>query len=187
MRRKTWSMDSAGTECSRVLRSRSRSTSSTSTYGTTMAAQASTAPSWAVPTSCNGMATIRCCRRRWSSTRWPMNSGEPMAGPTDRWLRATDLWVEAFAVLNLGFLTLDIYLAHSLNGFRKPAEYIPLLFSAIAPVILIAALALQSRQPVVWKILGFLVGGTAILVGFTGVILHLESRFFLERTLRSLT
>jgi len=71
-----------------------------------------------------------------------------MAGPTDRWLRATDLWVEAFAVLNLGFLTLDIYLAHSLNGFRKPAEYIPLLFSAIAPVILIAALALQSRQPV---------------------------------------
>ena len=36
--------------------------------------------------------------------------------------------VEAFALVNLGFLTFDIYLAHSVNGFRRSAEYIPLYF-----------------------------------------------------------
>ena len=34
-----------------------------------------------------------------------------------------------FAIANVGFLTLDIYLAHSVNQFRNPAEYIPLCFS----------------------------------------------------------
>ena len=110
-----------------------------------------------------------------------------MAGPTDRWWSATDLWVEGFVLLNVGFLALDIWLAHSLNAFRNRAEYIPLFFSAVAPVLLIVALALRSRQPFVWKVLGFLIGGAAILIGLTGVTLHLESHFFLERTLRSLT
>ena len=29
------------------------------------------------------------------------------------------LWVEAFVILNIGFLTFDIYLAHSVNQFRN--------------------------------------------------------------------
>jgi hypothetical protein len=32
------------------------------------------------------------------------------------------VWVEVFAILNIGFLTFDIYLAHSVNEFRNPAE-----------------------------------------------------------------
>ena len=44
-----------------------------------------------------------------------------------------------------------------------------------------------NRWPAVWKDLGYLVGWLAVLVGLTGVILHLESHFFYERTLRSLT
>ena len=95
--------------------------------------------------------------------------------------------VEAFALANLGFLTLDIYLAHSVNSFRRSAEYIPLYFSAAAPLVLLLALALRSRWIAVWKDLGYLVGWAAILMGLAGVILHLDSSFFYERTLRSLT
>ena len=32
-----------------------------------------------------------------------------------------------------------------------------------------------------------MVGGSAILIGLTGVVLHLDSSFFYERTIRSLT
>lgn len=110
-----------------------------------------------------------------------------MAGPNERWWHQPELWVEAFAILNIGFLTFDIYLAHSVNRFRNPAEYIPLLFSATSPLILIVALSQRKRRRILWKILGNVVGWSAILVGLTGVILHLESSFFLDRTLRSLT
>ena len=95
--------------------------------------------------------------------------------------------MELFAILNVGFLTFDIYLAHSVNQFRNEAEYIPLIFSASAPVGLIFALAVRYRWPAVWKDLGYFVGWIAVFVGLTGVILHLESHFFYERTLRSLT
>jgi len=110
-----------------------------------------------------------------------------MAAPNERWWMRPQLWVELFAIGNIGFLTFDIFLAHSVNQFRNQAEYIPLFFSATAPVLLVAGLLVRSRWPAVWKDLGYLVGCAAVLVGLTGVILHLESHFFYERTLRSLT
>src|SRR5579884_745440 len=110
-----------------------------------------------------------------------------MAAENERWWARPQIWVELFVIANLGFLTFDIYLAHSVNQFRVRAEYVPLFFSAIAPVALIASFVARERRQLVWKILGFLVGGAAVLVGLTGVILHLESHFFYERTLRSLT
>jgi hypothetical protein len=110
-----------------------------------------------------------------------------MAEANERWLPRPQIWMEVFAILNVGFLTFDIYLAHSVNQFRKEAEYIPLIFSASAPLVLIFALAVRYHWPSVWKDLGYLVGWSAVLVGFTGAIFHLESHFFYERTLRSLT
>lgn len=110
-----------------------------------------------------------------------------MALPTERWWNEPQLWVEAFAILNIGFLTFDIYLAHSVNQFRNAAEYIPLFFSASAPAVLLIALWFRKRRPLLWKLLGQIVGWVAIAVGLTGVVLHLESHFFYERTLRSLT
>lgn len=110
-----------------------------------------------------------------------------MARLNERWWARPQMWIELFGILNVGFLTFDIYLAHSVNQFRNEAEYIPLFFSATAPVFLIIGLILRYRWPAAWKDLGYLVGWVAILVGLTGVILHLESRFFYERTLRSLT
>ena len=103
-----------------------------------------------------------------------------------RWLRPGIL-LEIFALINLGFLTFDIYLAHSVNEFRQRAEYIPLYFSAIAPVLLLLGLAFRGKRIWVWKVLGYAVGGSAILIGLTGVVLHLDSSFFYERTIRSLT
>ncbi len=110
-----------------------------------------------------------------------------MARLSERWWASPQIWVEAFAILNIGFLTFDIFLAHSVNQFRNSAEYIPLIFSATAPVVLIFALAVRYRWPEVWKDLGYLVGWIAVIVGLTGVVLHLESHFFYDRTLRSLT
>ena len=106
---------------------------------------------------------------------------------SERWWARPQIWVELFAILNVGFLTFDIFLAHSVNQFRNEAEYIPLFFSATAPLVLMFALAVRYRWPAVWKDLGYLVGWAAVIVGLTGVIFHLESHFFYERTLRSLT
>lgn len=110
-----------------------------------------------------------------------------MAGRTERWWAQPQLWIEAFAILNIGFLTFDIYLAHSVNDFRNRAEYIPFVFSATTPILLIVGLLQRWRRPALWRWLGLLVGWAAIVVGLSGVILHLESHFFYERTIRSLT
>jgi hypothetical protein len=109
--------------------------------------------------------------------------------PWNRWLNDPQLWIEAFVLVNLGFLALDIYLAHSTNQFRRSSEYIPLYFSLVAPIVLFIALLARERfdYPAVWRDLGYLVGWLSILIGLTGVILHLDSRFFYDNTLKSLT
>jgi len=111
---------------------------------------------------------------------------------TDRrlwWAHDPQLWIELFVTVNLGILAADIYIAHSVNQFQKAAEYIPFYFSLGAPLILAVGIALcwiwNLRAP--WRDLGYLVGWLSVLVGLAGVIFHLESRFFLDRTLKSLT
>lgn len=110
-----------------------------------------------------------------------------MAAASERWLARPQNWIEIFAISNVAFLTLDIYLAHSVNQFRSQAEYVPLIFSAGAPFLLVIGLLARGRWPGVWKDLGYLVGWAAVFVGCAGVIFHLQSQFFYERTLRSLT
>lgn len=110
-----------------------------------------------------------------------------MAERSRPWWMEPWFLVEAFALVNLGFLTFDIYLAHSINDFRRWQEYIPLYFSACAPIALLVGLALRRRWKTVWTDLGYLVGWAAIVVGLMGVILHLDSSFFYDRTIKSLT
>lgn len=110
-----------------------------------------------------------------------------MARANSRWWAQPRNWVEIFVILNLGFLTFDIYLAHSVNQFRIRAEYIPLLFSATSPGLLLLGLICGDRRPWIWKLSGYLIGSLAILIGLAGVIFHLQSHFFLDHTLRSLT
>jgi hypothetical protein len=98
------------------------------------------------------------------------------------------LWLEAFDLVNLAFLSLDIYLAHSVNQFQRAAEYIPLYFSLAAPLVLLVGLLAGEwlARQAVWRDLGYVVGWLAVVMGLVGVVLHLDSRFFLERTLKSL-
>jgi len=114
---------------------------------------------------------------------------EIIVDPRLRWAHDSQLWVEAFVTANLAILAADIYIAHSVNHFQKAAEYIPLYFSIGAPVVLGIVIALrwiwQFQSP--WRDVGYLIGWLSVLVGLGGVLYHLESRFFLDRTLKSLT
>jgi hypothetical protein len=118
--------------------------------------------------------------------------GAPLGTPR-RHLVATDwrgdhqLWVELFALFNFAGLIADIFLAHSQNRFHRVSEYIPLYFSMAATMGLAVAVPLRRRLPAVWRDVGYLVGWLAVLVGLAGVVLHLDSRFFYDRTIRSLT
>jgi hypothetical protein len=96
--------------------------------------------------------------------------------------------LDIFVLVNLAFLSLDIYLAHSVNAFRQAAEYIPLYFSLAAPAVLLLGLVAGEwlAYPAVWRDLGYFVGWLAVGIGLTGVVLHLDSRFFYERTIKSL-
>jgi hypothetical protein len=109
--------------------------------------------------------------------------------PHLRWAHDPQLWIELFITVNLAILAGDIFIAHSVNHFQKAAEYIPLYFSIGAPLVLVVVIALnwiwRIREP--WRDVGYLIGWLAILVGLGGVLFHLESRFFLDRTLKSLT
>jgi hypothetical protein len=106
-----------------------------------------------------------------------------------RWWANEAFWAEAFALVNISFLAFDIYLAHSVNQFRRPEEYIPLWFSIAAPVLLAIGLGgwLRWGWREVWRDFGFFVGFASIVVGVAGVVFHLDSRFFYDRTIQSLT
>jgi len=105
----------------------------------------------------------------------------------NNWLKQPRTWIEGFVLFNLGGLAPDIFLAHSVNAFHSRAEYMPLLFSLVAPALLLSTLwALAKGRLVLWRWLGLLVGGTAVLIGITGLVLHLQSQFFQQWTLASL-
>jgi hypothetical protein len=117
-----------------------------------------------------------------------MDASSPRSEPID-WRGDHRLWVEAFIVFNFAGLIGDISLAHSGNSFRRTSEYIPIGFSAAAAVILTVGLFLKERRGLVavWRDLGYLVGWLSVAVGLAGVVVHLDSQFFYERTIRSLT
>lgn len=104
-----------------------------------------------------------------------------------KWYRQPVMWVELFALSNLAGLVPDIYLAHSTNYFRHPTEYIPLIFSLVAPVVLLPAVVLLAINRLEWwRRLGQVIGWSSVLVGISGLLLHLESQFFQQWTLASL-
>jgi hypothetical protein len=99
--------------------------------------------------------------------------------------RVQRLAADGFATVNVAFLALDIGLAHATNGFRNPAELIPLIFSCLAPGILLLVMRNEGHSRL-WRGIGLAVGGAAIVVGIAGLVWHLKSRFFYEQTLASL-
>src|SRR5512140_3561056 len=92
--------------------------------------------------------------------------------------------VELFAMANLASLAVDVYIAHSTNLFERWQEWIPVGFSATAPLLLIIAAALggvfpngESSYPVRsvnWRDrtargLGLLVDWLSLAVGIAGM------------------
>ncbi len=124
-----------------------------------------------------------------AANEWLKRAQEIIGHPKLRWAHNPALWVELFVTVNLAILAVDIVIAHSVNHFGKPAEYIPLYVSIAAPIVLVVLIALRwlggFHSP--WRDMGYLVGWLSILVGLGGVLYHLESRFFLDTTLKSLT
>jgi hypothetical protein len=96
------------------------------------------------------------------------------------------LAVELFIIGNLGFLALDVWIAHSVNRFERVQEWVPFYFSLAAPVVLIAAAILWTALPRVARVLGYLAGWSSLIVGIAGMVFHLESHFFAEQTIRNL-
>lgn len=108
--------------------------------------------------------------------------------PVPSWAAGPRQWVEWFAILNLGFMGVDVYLAHSVNAFAHWAEWVPFWFSVVSPVVLLVGVGLgglhQRGGPGAWP--GMVVGWAAVVVGVVGLVLHLESQFFEQQTLKSL-
>lgn len=90
----------------------------------------------------------------------------------------------AFALSNIAFLGVDIALAHQANAFARRVEWAPIVFSAVA-TLLLAPGALGSRHRAV-GLLELVVGWGSIMVGVIGMVLHLQSGFFAEQTLKNL-
>ncbi len=109
-----------------------------------------------------------------------------LAGRVARWPRP--VLVELFAIANLAFLTLDVFLAHSVNAFHYPIERIPVGFGVLGATILLAGLIVDAfdLRRAGARSAGYVVGWAAILVGVIGLFLHLRSSFFEEQTLKNL-
>lgn len=107
---------------------------------------------------------------------------------TDSWRRNKVSILEAFVLANFAFLILDVYLAHLINRFRHPAEWIPVGFSVAAVLLLAPALGLRirSRGQRFTHYAGLGVGYASVLLGLAGVLYHLDSQFFSQWTMRSL-
>ncbi len=118
-------------------------------------------------------------------------------GPSpETWQKLKPFVLEGFVVSNYAFLSIDIWMAHSINRFSHPAEWIPLGFSVIAALLLATCFFLeigkQRRSTAtpfgsgVTRIAGLVVGGVSIAVGVAGLFFHLQSQFFVRFTIASL-
>lgn len=101
-------------------------------------------------------------------------------GQLRRWL------VEVFIFVNLAFLAVDVYMAHSVNDFAVEAEWLPVYFSAVAPLFLLPGLVRRRWKEGFDRWAGLIVGAASLAVGVGGMILHLKSSFFAHQTLISL-
>jgi hypothetical protein len=107
--------------------------------------------------------------------------------PTVRSLLRSPAWLlEAFVATNLLFLVADIALAHSVNEFAHPAEWIPLWFSGLAGLALGATLLVEDPRRGAAGRLREGLGWLAVVVGVAGLLWHLSGEFFNELALASL-
>lgn len=121
----------------------------------------------------------------------PSNPSSVPAASIDAW---SDLYfsrpflLELFVLSNLGFLILDVYLAHSFNDFAHWGEWVPVYFSVAGTGALgVAVVQEYRRRTEQSRWIGHVVGWASIVVGIAGLVWHLEGWFFESVTILSLT
>ena len=82
------------------------------------------------------------------------------------------------AALNQLFTALDVYLAHSISGGIKPAEWIPIVFGAAAgAMLLLAGLMARTRRALAASFATF-VFACSVIIGLLGIVFHLRRTVF---------
>jgi hypothetical protein len=92
---------------------------------------------------------------------------------------------QVFVVLNLAFLALDVWIAHLTNAFAQRVEWAPIVISAVAAVLLLPGLVSEKLREKT-RHLDLVIGGSVVLVGIAGMVLHLQSAFFDRETIHDL-
>ena len=92
--------------------------------------------------------------------------------------------LDIFIVVNLAFLAIDVFVAHSVNAFAHAAEWIPFYFSLGASCLLVLTVFTPKKRWKQWCRFG--IGFGAICVGIAGMLFHLNSHFFSDLTLKNL-
>jgi hypothetical protein len=77
------------------------------------------------------------------------------------------------AAINLIFLGIDIYLAHSISGTIVPNEWIPIIFGPLAGALLLLAGLLATSQRPLATVIANIVFLCSIAVGLLGAYFHL--------------
>jgi hypothetical protein len=97
----------------------------------------------------------------------------PVERLTRRLPLTRDQFILSMAAINQLFLSVDIYLAHSINGTLKSNEWIPIIFGFVAGVLLLLAGVIAFKQRPLATILANLIFLGSIIVGLMGVRFHL--------------
>jgi hypothetical protein len=95
-------------------------------------------------------------------------------------------FVEIFVAANLGFLSLDVLIAHEANAFRHPAERVPVVFGVLSALLLAIPCFRRRLRDRVGLSVGYSVGSVSIVVGVAGMLLHVRDTFLQEQSLHNL-
>lgn len=104
----------------------------------------------------------------------------PPAARLDRLPLSRDQFMLLMAAINEIFLSVDIYLAHNINGTITRNEWIPIIFGVTAGVLLLIAGLIALRYRSLASILATLVLIGSIVVGGLGISFHLSRTLLLE-------
>ena len=69
-----------------------------------------------------------------------------MGCPMIDWPRRRRVVLDLFVLGNIAFLAVDTYLAHSVNRFAHPLEWVPFSFSLLATPLFAVAIAMVALE-----------------------------------------
>lgn len=104
----------------------------------------------------------------------------PPAERLNRLPLSRDQLMLLMAAINEIFLSVDIYLAHNINGTLTRNEWIPIVFGVSSGIVLLLAGLIAFRNRSLASLLATLVLLGSIIVGGLGIYFHLSRTLLLE-------